>query len=135
MPAALAYLEHVAFRVRDLAPHLAFFREGLGMTVTQIQGAPEDPRQVWLLGGLQIIQDRDLAGTEGRFDHLGLVCTDVPAAIAAARMHGGVPTEKGPHWLRFPDGLLIEILPQKGDEVRIARDIDPRANASPNASK
>lgn len=127
MPAALAYLEHVAFRVADLAPHLTFFREGLGMVPTQIAGDADSPKQVWLLGGLQIIQDPEAASSEGRFDHLGLVCTDVPAAIAAAKAHGAIEQPRGPHWLRFPDGLLIELLPQKADEVRIARENDPRA--------
>lgn len=126
MPPSLAYLEHVAFRVRSLAPHLTFFREALGMKVTQLQGDTSTPQQVWLLGGLQVIEDPSLTENEGRFDHLGIVCTDVPAAIEAAKAHGATPLPRGEHWLRFPDGLLIELLPQKGDAVRIAHSIDPR---------
>lgn len=129
MPATTAYLDHAAFFVRDIAMHVAFFGEVLGMTVTQSAGAPEDPDQVWLLGGLQLIRNAAFAGPEGRFGHLGLICADVPAAIAAAIAHGATPTDRGAHWLELPDGLLLEFLPQKGEAVRIARSIDPRRSA------
>lgn len=126
MPATTAYLDHAAFFVRDITLHVAFFAEVLGMTVTQSAGAPEDPDQVWLLGGIQLIRDANFSGPEGRFGHLGIICADVPAAIEAALAHGAQPAERGAHWLKLPDGLLLEFLPQKGDAVRIARSIDPR---------
>lgn len=126
MPATHAYLEHVALHVRDIAFHLAFFREVLDMTITQVDGDPQSPRQVWLLGGLQLIADPAFEGPEGRLAHLGIVCADVPAAIAAARARGARSTDKGEHWLELPDGLLLEFLPQKGDAVSIVRGLDPR---------
>ena len=113
MPATQAFLDHAAFFVRDIAPHLVFFRDALGMTVVKVDGDPQAPRQMWLDGGLQLIQNADFAGPEGRFGHLGLICKDVPAAIAAAIAHGGQPIAKGPHWLEMPDGLLLEFLPEK----------------------
>lgn len=113
MPATQAYLDHAAFFVRDIAPHLVFFRDALGMTVVKMDGDPQAPRQVWLDGGLQLIQDPDFAGPEGRFGHLGIICADVSAAIEAALAHGGRATTKGAHWLEMPDGLLLEFLPEK----------------------
>lgn len=126
MPSTTAYLEHVAFYVRDLAPHRAFFETVLGMTVTQIDGPEDAPRQLWLLGGIQLTEKPDFDGTEGRFNHLGIVCTDLQAAIEGALAHGGVQTAQGPHWVRMPDGLHLEFMAQKHDAVRIVRSIDRR---------
>lgn len=130
MSATTAYIDHPALHVRDLAPHIAFFGEILGMTVTQTDGPADDLRQVWLLGGLQLIRDQDFAGPEGRLNHLGIICADVQAAIDGAVAHGATPLAKGPHWLRFPDGLVLEFLPQRGDAVRIIRGLDPRAQTA-----
>ncbi|GEO84737.1 MULTISPECIES: VOC family protein [Alphaproteobacteria] len=126
MSATQAYLEHVAIHVRDIAPHIAFFRDVLDMTITQLDGDPAAPRQVWLLGGIQLIEDSSFVGPEGRCSHLGIVCADVPAAIEAAIANGAKTTAKGAHWLELPDGLLLEFLPEKKDAVRIVRDLDPR---------
>lgn len=126
MPATHAYLEHAAFHVRSIAPHLAFFRDVLGMTVTQLDGDPEAPRQAWLLGGIQLIEAPAFEGSEGRFAHLGIVCADVPAAIEAAIAHGARATAKGAHWLELPDGLLLEFLPERKGAVSIVRELDPR---------
>ncbi|AMM87103.1 VOC family protein [Martelella sp. AD-3] len=127
MPATEAYVEHVAIPVRDIAQHVAFFEEVLGMTITKADGDPASPSQVWLLGGLQLISDPAFSGPEGRMAHLGIVCADVPSAIAAARARGARPTEKGENWLALPDGLVLEFLPETKDAVRQARSLDPRA--------
>ncbi|MCJ8507128.1 VOC family protein [Rhizobium lemnae] len=121
-----AYLDHVAFTVRDIAPHLIFFRDVLGMTVTKRDGPEETPSQVWLLGGLQIAEDPAFTGPEGRFAHLGLICGDVPAAIQGALAHGGKSLDKGAHWVEMPDGLLLEFLPDTRNAVETVRNLDPR---------
>jgi catechol 2,3-dioxygenase-like lactoylglutathione lyase family enzyme len=121
-----AYLDHVAFTVRDIAPHLAFFRDVLGMTVTKRDGPQEKPSQVWLLGGLQIVEDAGFSGPEGRFAHLGLICADVPTAIRGALAHGGRSMDKGAHWVEMPDGLLLEFLPDTRNAVDTVRNLDPR---------
>ncbi|MFG6082448.1 VOC family protein [Paracoccus litorisediminis] len=126
MPATHAYVEHTAFRVRAIAPLVTYFRDVLGMTVTQVDGDPAAPRQVWLLGGVQMIEDPHFDGNEGRFGHLGIVCEDVPAAIEATLAHGGRSTEKGPHWMVLPDGLFLEFMPQKNEAVQKIRALDPR---------
>lgn len=126
MSATQAYLEHAAIHVRDIAFHIAFFRDVLDMTVTKQDGDPSAPRQVWLLGGIQLIEDPSFTGPEGRCSHLGIVCADVEKAIEAARARGARSTAKGPHWLELPDGLVLEFLPEKQDAVRIVRSLDPR---------
>ena len=80
-----AYLEHVAIRVKDIQWHIRFFRDVLGMTLREVQGDQTSPRQVWTVGGLQLMADPDFEGPEGRFAHLGVMCEDVDAAIATAR--------------------------------------------------
>lgn len=126
LPATTAYVEHTAFRVRAILPLAQFFAEVLGMGVTKLDGDPQAPDQVWLQGGVQLIADPDFAGPEGRFGHLGIVCKDVPAAIAAARARGAVSTAKGDHWLLLEDGLLLEFLPERKNAVDIVRGLDPR---------
>lgn len=121
MSATQAYLEHVAIYVADIAPHIAFFDAVFGMTVTQVKGDPANPDQVWLLGGIQFIRKADFAGPEGRFAHLGLVCADMEAAIKAALAHGAKATDQGRNWLLLPDNLYLELMPNKGDAVQIAR--------------
>ena len=81
---AKAYIEHVAVWVKDIHWHIRFFREVLGMEMREVQGDPGDPAQYWTLGGLQFIAAPDFAGPEGRLGHLGVMCEDQAAAIAAA---------------------------------------------------
>lgn len=123
---ARAYLEHVAIRVADPAPHIAFFREVLGMEVRAIDGPSDMPQQVWLEGGLQLVRDEAFAGGEGRFLHLGLMVDDVEGAIAAARRLGARSLPRGANWLALPDGLMLELQQAQGDAVARARAIDPR---------
>ena len=126
MSATTAYVEHTAFFVRDIVPMIDFFRDVLGMGVTKLDGDPNAPRQVWLQGGIQLIADPKFAGPEGRFGHLGIVCKDVPAAIAASRARGAVSTAKGDNWLLLENGILLEFLPEKGNAVDAIRSLDPR---------
>lgn len=122
-----AYLEHVAFKVKDINWHIRFFREVLGMTLRDIDGAPESPRQVWTFGGLQLMAAPDFAGPEGRFAHLGVMCEDVNAAIEAAESFGVSHLDKGTNWLVLPDGLIVELLPASPGAVEAALAVDPRA--------
>jgi hypothetical protein len=46
-----SYVEHVAIRVKDIHWHIRFFREVLGMTVRDVDGPVDDPRQLWTVGG------------------------------------------------------------------------------------
>lgn len=105
-----AYLEHVAIWVRDIHWHIRFFHDVLGMTMREVQGTEADPIQYWTLGGLQFIAKPDFAGPEGRLAHLGIMCEDVEAAIAAAHAFGVTEMPQGRNWLRLPDGLAVELM-------------------------
>jgi len=110
MSAPKAYLEHVAIWVKDIHWHIRFFHDVLGMTLREVQGPVENPVQYWTLGGMQFIAKPDFAGPEGRLGHLGVMCEDQEAAIAAAHKFGVTEMSQGRNWLRLPDGLAVELM-------------------------
>ena len=122
-----AYLEHVAIFVRDIHFHIRFFEEVLGMTMREIDGTPEEPRQYWTLGGMQFIATPDVGGPEGRLAHLGVMCEDLEAALAAARKFDVEAMPQGSNWLRLPDGLAVELIQARNDAVARALAIDARS--------
>ena len=122
-----AYLEHVAIFVRDIHFHIRFFEEVLGMTMREVDGTPEAPRQYWTLGGMQFIAMPDFAGPDGRLAHLGVMCEDLEGALAAAHRFDVKEMPQGRNWLRLPDGLAVEFIQARGDAVGRALAIDPRA--------
>jgi catechol 2,3-dioxygenase-like lactoylglutathione lyase family enzyme len=122
-----AYLEHVAIWVQDIHWHIRFFHDVLGMTMREVEGTVEAPRQYWTLGGMQFIAAPDFAGPEGRLAHLGVMCEDLEAALAAAKGFGVTTLPQGRNWLRLPDGLAVELIQASGDAVAQALAIDPRA--------
>ncbi|MBL6945193.1 MAG: VOC family protein [Rhodospirillales bacterium] len=121
-----AYLEHIAFRVRDIAWHQRFFGELFGLTVRDVDGDPDNPAQVWLTGGLQLVADPDFVAPEGRFHHLGFMAENADEAIARAKTLGATEHEKGPNWVSLPDGVVVEILQANGDAVAQALAVNPR---------
>jgi catechol 2,3-dioxygenase-like lactoylglutathione lyase family enzyme len=123
-----AYVEHVAIRVKDIDWHVRFFQEVLGMSVDRIRGSEaEPPRQIWTIGGLQLIADPDFAEPEGRLAHLGVMAEDMEAVIREAHKWGVTELPQGPNWFALPDGLNIEILQANATAVQQALAIDPRA--------
>ena len=122
-----AYVEHVAIWVRDIHWHIRFFHDVFGMTMREVDGPADSPKQYWTLGGMQFIASPDFAGPEGRLAHLGVMCEDLEAAIAAARAFGVEEMPQGRNWLRLPDGLAVEIIQATGNAVTAALAIDPRA--------
>jgi len=123
-----AYLEHIAFRVKDIHWHISFFREVLGMAVRETDGEAAHPKQVWTLGGLQMIADPAFEGPEGRFAHLGVMCEDAEEAITRGLAWPGVThLPQGRNWLLLPDGLVVELLQAKPPQaVRAALAVNPR---------
>jgi catechol 2,3-dioxygenase-like lactoylglutathione lyase family enzyme len=123
-----AYLEHVAIWVKDIHWHIRFFHDVLGMTMREVQGSVEAPKQYWTLGGMQFIASPEFAGPEGRLAHLGVMCEDVEAAITAAHRFGVAEMPQGRNWLRLPDGLAVELMQaQPAACVAQALAINPRA--------
>ena len=122
-----SYCEHVAIRVRDIDWHVRFFREVLGMTVRDETGGGGAPRQVWTVGGVQLVADPAFEGPEGRLAHLGIMVEDQAEALREAKAWNVAALPQGPNWLALPDGLTIEILQARGTAVADALAIDPRA--------
>ena len=130
MSGSKAYVEHVAIWVKDIHWHIRFFEEVLGMTMREVDGTCEAPRQYWTLGGLQFIHDPRHEGSEGRLAHLGVMCEDLDAALAAAQAFGVTEMPQGHNWLRLPDGLAVELIQAKPAAcVAQALAIDPREEA------
>ncbi|KWE75943.1 glyoxalase [Burkholderia ubonensis] len=130
MNATKAYLEHVAIWVKDIRWHIRFFEEVLGMTLREVDGTLDAPRQYWTLGGLQFIHAPEHDGPEGRLAHLGVMCEDLEAALAAAQRFGVTEMPQGRNWLRLPDGLAVELIQARpASSVAQALAINPRAEA------
>ncbi|WP_244851663.1 VOC family protein [Caballeronia sp. SL2Y3] len=125
-----AYLEHVAIWVKDIHWHIRFFEQVLGMTMREVDGSVDEPRQYWTLGGLQFISEPRYEGPEGRLAHLGVMCEDLDAALQAAQGFGVSEMAQGRNWLRLPDGLAVELIQARPAAcVAQALSIDPRAEA------
>lgn len=105
-----AYLEHVAISVRDIGWHISFFADVFGLTMREVDGTLDDPRQYWTLGGFQFIGDPAYDGADGRLAHVGLMCADLESAVAACRARGAQPLPRGENWLRLPEGLVLELM-------------------------
>jgi len=128
MNGSKAYLEHVAIWVKDIHWHIRFFEDVFGMTMREVDGTVEDPRQYWTLGGLQFIHNPQHDAPEGRLGHLGVMCEDMEAALAAAQRYDVSEMPQGRNWLRLPDGLAVELIQAKPAScVARALDINPRA--------
>ena len=123
-----AYVEHVAIRVRDIDCHVIFFKDVLGLGIRDEKpAAGEIPRQVWVLGGPQLIEDPAFEAPEGRLAHLGIMVDDYDGVLARAAAWGATALQAGPNWLVLPDGLNIEILQASAGVVEATLAIDPRA--------
>ncbi len=122
------YLEHVAIRVKDIDWHIRFFHDVLGMTIRNERGGDGGaPRQVWTIGGMQLIADPDFQGPEGRLGHLGIMAEDLEEVLRAARAWDVKELPQGRNWFALPDGLNIEILQATSGSVAAALAVDPRA--------
>lgn len=108
-----SWLEHTAIRVKDIQWHIRFFAEALGMPVSGVQGSPEDPIQVWTVGGVQIVSDKNFDGPEGRMAHLGIRTDDLQAALEEVYKWGVQEMPQGHNWFTTPDGLAIELMQKK----------------------
>lgn len=111
-----SYVEHVAVRVKDIQWHIRFFCEVLGMTVREVDGSADAPKQIWTIGGMQLMSDPGFGGPEGRLAHLGIMCEDLELP-------------QGRNWLALPDGLEVELIQASGTSVAEALAVNPRARA------
>jgi catechol 2,3-dioxygenase-like lactoylglutathione lyase family enzyme len=123
-----SYVEHVAVRVKDIQWHIRFFREVLGMTVREVDGTADAPKQIWTVGGMQLMSDPGFEGPEGRLAHLGIMTEDLEAVLKAAKAWGVKELPQGRNWLALPDGLAVEITQASGTSVAEALAVNPRAS-------
>ncbi|WP_343585985.1 VOC family protein [Herbaspirillum sp.] len=121
-----AYVEHVAIWVRDIQWHIRFFKEVLGMDMREVQGSVEQPKQYWTLGGMQFMSSPDFGDNEGRLGHIGIMCEDMEAALAAAQAFGVSAMPQGANWIRLPDGLALELIQAAPGSVAQALAVQPR---------
>ncbi|MFZ5969737.1 MAG: VOC family protein [Bacillota bacterium] len=121
-----SYVEHTAVRVKDIQWHIRFFQEVLGMPVYSTIGETDDSKQVWTIGGMQLISDPNFEGPEGRMAHLGIMTEDLDAALQEAYTWGVTELPQGRNWFALPDGLCIELIQAKGNSVAEALDVKPR---------
>lgn len=122
-----SYVEHAALRVRDIAWHVRFFRDALGMTVRETDGSDDNPKQIWTIGGVQLIADPEFAGSEGRLAHLGIMTDDLEAALQRASVYDVRALPQGRNWLKLPDGLCLELLQASSGTVAQALAVNPRS--------
>jgi len=111
-----SYLQHTAIRVRDIQWHIRFFEEALGMPVASRQGSEDDPSQVWLAGGIQLIADPECEQPDGCLAHLGIMAGSLDEAIDQVHKWDVTEMPQGKNWFTLPDGLVIELVeaPLKG---------------------
>jgi catechol 2,3-dioxygenase-like lactoylglutathione lyase family enzyme len=121
------YLEHAAIRVKDIQWHVRFFGEALGMSIRSLEGPEDQPKQVWLLGGIQLVSDPGFEGPEGRMAHLGIMTEDLEASIEEVNRWDVTQLPQGRNWFALPDGLSIELLQAKGNSVAEALAVRFRA--------
>jgi len=112
-----SYVEHTAIRVKDIQWHIRFFREALGMAVRSVDGLPDTPKQVWTIGGVQLISDPSFEGPEGRLAHLGIMTEDLESALQEVYTWEVTQMPQGRNWVMLPDGLCVEIIQAKDNSV------------------
>ena len=122
-----SYLEHIAIRVKDIQWHIRFFKEALGMSLRSVDGPRDHPKQVWTIGGLQLVSDPNFEGPEGRVAHLGIMTEDLEGVLEEVYKWGVTQMPQGRHWFALPDGLIVEVLQAKGNSVAEALAVNPRA--------
>lgn len=121
-----AYLEHVAVKVKDIKWHIRFFEEVFGMTIRKADGSEDQPRQVWTIGGIQLVSDPSFEGPEGRTAHLGIMVDNLDWALEQAYNKGVTQMPQGRNWFTLPDGLAIEVMQAKRGAVQEILAVNPR---------
>jgi len=101
-------VDHVALAVSRLAWHVALFDEVFGMAVTAEDLG--EPRQVWLDGGIQLIERRSAPVIGGVLAHVAIGVEDQARVAAGLARNGCVELEHGPSWWALGEGLVVELV-------------------------
>lgn len=119
-----SYVEHVAFSVKDIHWHIRFFQEALGLPLVNVDGTREEPKQAWLLGGLQLIADSDFSGGQGRLGHIAIMTEDLEQALEEVYAWGCTSLPRGKNWVLLPDGLVLEFIQAKPGAIDKLLDVE-----------
>ncbi len=101
-------LDHVALYVSQMAWYIDLFEAVFGMEVTAEDGGA--PRQVWLDGGLQLVERNDVPSAGGVLAHVALAVEDRAQVTAALARRGCVELERGPSWWSLGGELVVELV-------------------------
>lgn len=119
------YLEHMALYVKDLDWHIEFFKKVLEMDVRMTNGESAPNRQVWLYGGIQLIEDLNFNNLEGRCAHLGIMAENQQEVLRKAYKENVEKLPQGDNWFKLPSGLCIEVNQANSGSVKEYLDINP----------
>lgn len=101
------------------------------MHIREVDGSAEAPRQIWTIGGMQLMQDASVqeppTNEAGRLAHIGVMCKDLETALVAAKQWGVKELHQGRNWLQLPDGLAVELIQASPHSVTQALAVNPRA--------
>ena len=108
-------IDHAAVAVNDINWYIRFFDKAFNMKVRNYDGPEENPKQVWLLGGIQLIASPDEKfAKEDRCRHLGMNVSDPEACLKISyEEFGAEEMPQGHNWIRVGDGLCVEVLQMK----------------------
>lgn len=124
----IAYVEHVAVRVKDLQWHIHFFEQVFGMSIRKKSQPGDALTQVWLHGGIQLLYAPDFdSAAHGQLAHLGIMVNDMEKTLEKAYALGVKQLPQGKNWFALPEGICIEIMQATSGTVEKIRDINPRA--------
>ncbi|MDA8058155.1 MAG: VOC family protein [Actinomycetota bacterium] len=101
-------VDHVALCVCRLAWHVALFEQVFGMTLEADE--PGEPHQVWLEGGIQLIECREEPPTGGALAHVAIAVADPSEAGGALARWGCRQLERGPLWWSLSPDLVVELV-------------------------
>lgn len=104
-------LHHVALYVNDIKDKINLFENVFGMEITEVDGPPDQPRQVWFDGGIQLISQPK--HSECSIAHVALTSRGLEGDAACSDEFGASKLPRGDNWLHFPDHLVIELIPEE----------------------
>ena len=111
-----AYIEHSAYRTDRLDWYLDFFKAVFDMVPYRSRVEADGLRNVWLDGGVQLCEAAAPA-ENGKADHLCLLVEDLEA-VREKMLARGCEAMPKHHWIRLPDGLIIEMVTEHPGIVR-----------------
>lgn len=117
-----AYLDHVAYRVQNMDWTVDFFAQVFEMTVTRTVTADNGLRNIWLSGGLQLVEEPDFGNESGRAHHVCLLVDDLEGARQKALDLGCKELTKH-HWVELPDGLQVELFAAREGVVETLKNL------------